>query len=598
MVKPISPMATLAMAMQAQPGVYAVLLGSGVSTGAGVPTGWGVVKELVRRLAAATDPSDSASAQTAAEDPERWWDEHGDGDLGYARLLEHLAPTAAARQGLLADFFEPSEEERADGLKTPSKAHQAVAELVKRGTVRVIVTTNFDRLMEQALDAVGVSSQVISRPEAVNGMMPLTHAQATVIKLHGDYKDLGSRNTPAELKTYPPEWTNLLLQVFDDYGLLVSGWSADWDTALVEALENTPSRRYPLWWDSRSSNGDTAQRLLHSRSGQVIPAAGADELFTELLSSVEALDRLAEPPLSTAMAVSRLKRYLPDPLRRIDLHDLVMDSVDTLTDAIADKPTSLPSVDATTIQRTYEDHLQATAPLLHLLIPGTWHDPDGIHDQLWIDAFQRLVDAGTRPLRQVDVFLDQARLYPAVLTFTTFGVVAAHRGRERLFLRLATEVEGRNRSGTGDPMPTAQLLHPNRVLEDEWINAMPRWNTKQWFYPASHLLKTDLRRFFDDYISLKSDFVEAFHGHEYRLGLIQEKQQDSSSAWRALSGEYVHRRNWSWNEPDMPLAEIVFRRQQTRRPDWPWTDFLGGAEQFNQTLEQHREILRGLRRLF
>ena len=49
----LSPLVMLATSMHAQPGVYAVLLGSGVSTGAGIPTGWGVVRELVRRVAAA-----------------------------------------------------------------------------------------------------------------------------------------------------------------------------------------------------------------------------------------------------------------------------------------------------------------------------------------------------------------------------------------------------------------------------------------------------------------------------------------------------------------------------------------------------------------
>ncbi|MDN5543952.1 MAG: hypothetical protein L0H03_01610 [Rhodococcus sp. (in: high G+C Gram-positive bacteria)] len=73
----------------------------------------------------------------------------------------------------MADFFEPSTEEREQGIKTPSRGHLAIAELVKRGSVRVIVTTNFDRLKEQALDAVGIAAQVIARPEAVNGMKPL-----------------------------------------------------------------------------------------------------------------------------------------------------------------------------------------------------------------------------------------------------------------------------------------------------------------------------------------------------------------------------------------------------------------------------------------
>ena len=46
MGKSISTAAHLAMGMHAQPRVYAVLLGSGVSTGAGLPTGWGVEDSL------------------------------------------------------------------------------------------------------------------------------------------------------------------------------------------------------------------------------------------------------------------------------------------------------------------------------------------------------------------------------------------------------------------------------------------------------------------------------------------------------------------------------------------------------------------------
>lgn len=44
-MKALSPLVSLAMQMQTQPGVMAVLLGSGVSTGAGLPTGWEIVKD-------------------------------------------------------------------------------------------------------------------------------------------------------------------------------------------------------------------------------------------------------------------------------------------------------------------------------------------------------------------------------------------------------------------------------------------------------------------------------------------------------------------------------------------------------------------------
>lgn len=590
----LSPSVMLAASMHAQPGVYTVLVGSGVSTGAGVPTGWGVVKELVRRTAAAAAPGDVDSAQLAQDDPEAWWAEHGAGDLGYASLLETLAPTASARQGLLASFFEPTDEERQEGIKVPSKAHHAVAQLVKQGLVRVILTTNFDRLMEQALEAAGVAPQVIARPEAVNGMAPLAHADATVVKLHGDYKDLGTRNTPEELSEYPEEWNTLLRQVFDEYGLVVCGWSAEWDTALVAAIKAAPSRRYPLYWDRRSSKGENATELLANRKGLVIPAAGADELFSDLVASVEALDRLAQPPLTTAMAVARLKRYLPDPVRRIDLHDLLMGATEAVTAHIADQPVSVPNLDGALIQGIWEQHLEASAPLIHLLITGVWHDPDGVHDELWVDVIQRLVDAGTAPLQSTTTGLDDARLWPALLVTTAVGVASVRRDRERLIIRVANEVRGRGRMGTADPTPATQLLHPNRVLQHSWVLAMPRWEGVQWYHPSSHLLKADTRRFFEDLIPLDSKFVETFHGYEYRLGLIQE-QEEGGRGYRALSGEYIGDTGWSWGEDEAPFAELAFRKDGERSRDWPWPEILNG-EAWEQTLVAHREVLKRYRR--
>lgn len=73
---------------------------------------------------------------------------------------------------------------------------------------------------------------------------------------------------------------------------------------MVRLIESTPNRRYPLYWDARSGKGVNARKLLATRSGQVIPIAGTDEMFSDLSSALEVLDRLAEPPLTTAMARS------------------------------------------------------------------------------------------------------------------------------------------------------------------------------------------------------------------------------------------------------------------------------------------------------
>ena len=48
----IDPTNSLVFSMHANKGVYAVLLGSGVSRAARIPTGWEITIELVRKVAA------------------------------------------------------------------------------------------------------------------------------------------------------------------------------------------------------------------------------------------------------------------------------------------------------------------------------------------------------------------------------------------------------------------------------------------------------------------------------------------------------------------------------------------------------------------
>jgi hypothetical protein len=180
-----------------------MLLGSGVSRAARVPTGWEVVLDLIGKVAALQGED---AAEDARADPEGWWRGQGHGEPRYDTMLESLAPSVAARRDLLHAYFEPADDaEREAGLKQPTAAHRAIAELVSSGRVRLILTTNFDHLMETALAEAGVPPQVIARADAIAGMAPLQHARATIIKLHGDYLDVQAiRNTPVELEAYDP----------------------------------------------------------------------------------------------------------------------------------------------------------------------------------------------------------------------------------------------------------------------------------------------------------------------------------------------------------------------------------------------------------
>ena len=51
-MKDVEPIPSLAFSIQALPRLYALLLGSGISRAANVPTGWNVVLDFIGNLAA------------------------------------------------------------------------------------------------------------------------------------------------------------------------------------------------------------------------------------------------------------------------------------------------------------------------------------------------------------------------------------------------------------------------------------------------------------------------------------------------------------------------------------------------------------------
>ena len=208
----IDPIHSLAFSIQATPGVYAVLVGSGVSRAAGIPTGWEVTLDLIRKLA-------ELRGETCDQDPEHWYKKKFEKDADYSDLLDELDKTPDERQQLLRGYWEPNDLEREEGKKKPAAAHRAIAALAAQGFIKVIITTNFDHLVETALRDEEVEPAILSSPDQIQGALPLIHTQCCVFKVHGDYLDSRIRNTPAELDQYPPEFDQLLDRIFDEFGL-------------------------------------------------------------------------------------------------------------------------------------------------------------------------------------------------------------------------------------------------------------------------------------------------------------------------------------------------------------------------------------------
>ena len=300
----IDPTVSMAFALHSNPGAYAALIGSGVSVGAGIPTGWQVVLDLISKVARVLgeDPGDDVSS---------WYQERFGEEPDYSKLLDTLAKSPAERSALLRSYFEPTAGERTRGVKVPGAAHTALAELAATGHVRLFVTTNFDRLIEQALEAAGVTPRVLSTPDSILGSPPLSHAGCTVLKLHGDYLDTWIKNTPADLDSYDEVVDELLDRIIEEHGFIVCGWSAAWDTALRRAFERSKSRRYTTYWADVVPPGEHASRLIELLHGEFVRVKGADPFFTDMVEKLKSLGDGGGVKTESAAPTRKAKHNLP-----------------------------------------------------------------------------------------------------------------------------------------------------------------------------------------------------------------------------------------------------------------------------------------------
>lgn len=533
----IDPLHSLAFSIQANPGVYAVIVGSGVSRSAQIPTGWEITLDLVRKLAGVADESCGA-------DPATWYRERYGKEPDYSDLLDALAKTPAERQQLLRAYIEPSEAERADGRKAPTAAHRAIASLAAKGYIRVIITTNFDRLLETALADAGVVPTVLSSPDQVQGAMPLIHTRCCVFKVHGDYLDTRIRNTPAELERYPEAFDSLLERILDDFGLILCGWSAQWDAALRAAVERAVSRRFSHFWALRGEPGDAARRLIDHRQAQTIPIADADRFFEELARLVEALEQFSRPhPLSTEAAVASLKGYLTEPRHRIRLADLVSSEVDRVLEAtsgpaFAVRDGSRPDTNSFTARvRAYE---AACETLLAMAAVGGYWVEDW-HLDTWQNALTRLTT------RRDEVGFNawvEVQRYPATLLLYALGlgaIAAGERGLPFLAQLFATPVYQKHQ----EDKTAVELLPPFCLFEEsnpaDLLEGMDRR-----YAPLNDWLHALLQPRFRSLIPAEPRFTYAFDLLEVlmALGYAYKAKRDNNRYW-VPPGCYGYREN-SW----------------------------------------------------
>ena len=271
-------------------------LGAGASASAGLPTAADMISEFKRRLFVSrklrgvqhdvdlSQPAVRHRIDAYVESLENI-PSAGDPDE-YAKLFEVTYPAESDRQAFL--------DGKVAGAK-PSYGHVALATLMREGLTRLLWTTNFDALIEDACAEVFGTTSGLTTVTLDSGQLTQAIAderRPVQIKMHGDFRSRRLKNTNDELRHQDAHLRNVLIDSCLRFGLVVIGYSGR-DDSIMDALEDAVSRAnaFPsgLFWLHRG-DGEPSSRVIQllslGKSKEVDVALVSIENFDETLRDV------------------------------------------------------------------------------------------------------------------------------------------------------------------------------------------------------------------------------------------------------------------------------------------------------------------------
>lgn len=507
----IDRLTTLAFSLYSNKGAFALLLGSGISRSAHIPTGWEIETALIEQLAA-------SKKDIIKDNPHQWFKERYEKEASYSFLLEELVKTPTERVHLMKHFFEPTEDETDLGWKQPTKAHIAIAKLAKSGYIRVILTTNFDRLLEQAFETEGITPQVISHEAAISQATPLVHCKIpTIVKINGDYIDCQFRNTSEELDEYPPTMKQYLKRIFEDYGLITCGWSGEWDNGLIEIMLEAATPRYNSFFATMGATKETIQDLSRSRHGELLPINGADEMFSELWEQVSALnENQVNRHMEHDIMIAKCKKYLSASQYDIQYVDLVERLGNNAYDMINAHAQYNFALTQESFLNYLELHKSTITPLIEIAILairwGKWHH---------IKPFgEILVKLCIKPFKNGEIFIERTQYIHSIapmLLLNAIGIACIKYSKfKELNSILNLSVPAPNFMTVSYREPLLSLLGSTHWNCETWNELIGQ----RYYNPMSIFLLEELRPLFKDYFVVNSEYENTFYSWERLKSLM------------------------------------------------------------------------------
>ncbi|MGB2711915.1 MAG: SIR2 family protein [Conexibacter sp.] len=265
--------------------------------------------DIVRRCQAILRLDEERMRIAASSVPER-------PSARYAHWFEHALPQPSQRQDLLRELIagqpiSPANLRLAHLLSSPLLPH-------------LVVTTNFDDLLAQALHTFGLPCIVADHPATAGRIDPENDGDVQILHVHGTYQFYDCCNLVGEVSSRAAEMGPRLDHVLERRSPIVLGYAGWEDDVFMRALERRlgSTRQVPnnvYWFCHRREELDALPAFLRDRENVRLvappasPEGGTLDAAAVLRGLIQRL-RISPPALTTnpiAFFAERLRATLP-----------------------------------------------------------------------------------------------------------------------------------------------------------------------------------------------------------------------------------------------------------------------------------------------
>lgn len=266
----------------------AFILGAGASASSGILTGgklaYDWLQEWHQRECLEPNTDLQSWAREQLKNPA--FSTHQDAKPAYQDAASHYSTIFERRfAGDYTSGYAALEDAMEDAA--PSVGYSILAKILDETHHRVVVTTNFDNLVADAMAIHASRSPLIVGHEALAGFARPQLRRPLVAKIHRDLH-LAPKNDPEGVNTLEQGWRHSLSQLFQYSTPLVLGYGGN-DGSLMGFLDDLPAGHIPgrLFWCYRDE--PPAQNVLATiakHSGVIVKISGFDEFMLELVKQV------------------------------------------------------------------------------------------------------------------------------------------------------------------------------------------------------------------------------------------------------------------------------------------------------------------------